>query len=447
MASVVTKQNGSRYVQLSPGEITTCPGQTKRPKITLGKVTKKQAVVACGHIENLCRARKTGTSFPNATADWLSSIDDGVRERLEKWDLVDPREDRGRYTLGGWIDSYIGKRTDVKDSTLTTYGNAERNLLEYFGDAKLSDITGQDARDFRIWLKSEEDLSENTVRKRCSISKQFFAAAIRARLIEHNPFDGVPCSVRENTSRFYFVSEEEAWRVMEGLPDNEWRTIFALCRWGGLRCPSEVLRLRWEDIDWANDRMTVHASKTEHHADGGVRSVPLFPQVRQALEILKRDRTDNDPRVITRYEPGQNLGTMLKQHIRKIPGVTDWPKTCQNLRSTRETELLRLTDGNIKAVCDWIGNSPQVALKHYAQVTDEDFQDVLEASVLAQKEGCRIGCRTEPQGAAEEGNASEAHVLLEGESEANDGNLRRDAGSREGSVVGVTGLEPVTSCV
>jgi hypothetical protein len=28
----------------------------------------------------------------------------------------------------------------------------------------------------------------------------------------------------------------------------------------------------------------------------------------------------------------------------------------------------------VHVVCAWLGNTPRVALKHYAQVTDEDFQ-------------------------------------------------------------------------
>lgn len=32
----------------------------------------------------------------------------------------------------------------------------------------------------------------------------------------------------------------------------------------GLRCPSEVLALRWGDIDWERSLFTVRSAKTEH---------------------------------------------------------------------------------------------------------------------------------------------------------------------------------------
>ncbi len=38
----------------------------------------------------------------------------------------------------------------------------------------------------------------------------------------------------------------------------------ALTRFGGLRCPSELTRLEWRDVDLPNGRMIIPASKTEH---------------------------------------------------------------------------------------------------------------------------------------------------------------------------------------
>ena len=49
-------------------------------------------------------------------------------------------------------------------------------------------------------------------------------------------------------------TQEMAETVLRACPDIEWQMIFALCRYGGLRCPSEVLRLKWADVDWARPR-------------------------------------------------------------------------------------------------------------------------------------------------------------------------------------------------
>jgi hypothetical protein len=54
-------------------------------------------------------------------------------------------------------------------------------------------------------------------------------------------------------------------------------------------------------------------------------------------------------------------------------GIEAWPKTFQNLRSTRETELL--DQGHpLKDVCKWLGNTPAVALKHYVQARGRAYK-------------------------------------------------------------------------
>jgi integrase len=87
-------------------------------------------------------------------------------------------------------------------------------------------------------------LGENTVRRTCGRAKQFFKAAQRKRLIVENPFgDMRGVGVQPNRARDYFVTRAEAERVLEACPDAQWRLIFALARFGGLRTPSETLRL------------------------------------------------------------------------------------------------------------------------------------------------------------------------------------------------------------
>ena len=54
--------------------------------------------------------------------------------------------------------------------------------------------------------------------------------------------------------------------------------------------------------------------------------------------------------------------------IIKRAGVALWPKLSINLRSSRETKLVK--DFLIHTVTAWPGNSPKVAMKHYLQVTD-----------------------------------------------------------------------------
>ncbi len=336
--------------------------------------------------------------------------------------------------MADWLQTYIAGRRDVKPATATVYSHTKRNLLAFFdGSRLLDDITPGEAEDFRIYLRTDESLAENTVRRRCGIAKQFFRAAKQKKIIADNPFDGLPTTVRENSERWYFISRDEAQAVLDACPDAEWRLIFALCRHGGLRCPTEILRLKWSDINWEHDRFTVHASKTEHHADAGLRQVPLFPELLPLLRDCFEEAEPGSEYVITRYrEHNENLRTQMTKIIKRA-GLTPWPKVFQNLRSTRETELAQ--EFPIHVVCKWIGNSPQVASRHYLQITEEHFAKAVQNPVQSASVSGSQELSAEPAG------RTEVALVMPGQEDATHCNNNRL------HELGVTGLEPVTSSV
>jgi len=220
------------------------------------------------------------------------------------------------------------------------------------------------------------------LRRHIGIARQFFNAAVDAELIKKNPFRDQPVSIRANESRFFYITLEMARKVLDVCPDAQWRLVFGLARFGGLRCPSEVLRLKWQDVDFANDRFTVHASKTEHHADGGIRTVPMFPELKPLFQGAFDEAPTGAVYCIDRYKgKWSNLGVHMARIVKRAE-LEPWPKLFQNCRSTRETELFKMTGGNVKAVCSWIGNSPAVAMQHYAQVTEADLQEAAKMTVL-----------------------------------------------------------------
>ncbi len=192
------------------------------------------------------------------------------------------------------------------------------------------------------------------------------------RLITENPFaDMGDCSVKSNKSRQFFLLREDADKVLAACPDNEWRLIFALARFGGLRTPSETLLLRWDDVDWERGRLLIRSPKTEHHEGKDSRFVPIFPELRPYLDTAWEQAADGAEFVIARRRGSNiNLRTQLLRIIPKT-GLTAWPKLFQNLRATRETELAETYP--LHVVVAWLGNSQLVAAKHYLQVTDEHF--------------------------------------------------------------------------
>ena len=282
-------------------------------------------------------------------------------------------EPRASSNLGDFLAGYIKRRSDVKPGTTTNYDQVRLNLVAFFGyDKPLRSITANDAAAFREWLQAEEGQAENTLRRRCGRARQFFTAAMKAKLIDENSFDGMPVTVSGNKGKERFITEEESQKILEACPNAEWRLIFSLCRYGGLRCPSEVLALTWEDIVWDSARIIVTSPKTEHHKGHESRVIPLFPELLKPLMEVQELAADGSVFVITRYRSvNQNLRTELNRIIKRA-GIIPWQKPFQNLRSTRETELMETYPSHV--VCRWIGNSEAVAKRHYLQVTDAHFE-------------------------------------------------------------------------
>ena len=186
-----------------------------------------------------------------------------------------------------------------------------------------------------------------------------------------NSFEGISCTVSGNPERIHFVDLDTIKKVIDACSDYEWRLLIALARFGGLRCPSETLELRWGDIDWEKGRMTVRSKKTEHHEGKASREVPIFPELRPFLEEAWEQAEAGQEYVITRYRGNANLRTQLQKIIKRA-GVTPWPKLWQNLRANRATELAGVFPGHVASA--FLGHSERVAQKHYWQVTDEDFK-------------------------------------------------------------------------
>ena len=362
MASVVNRPNGRREIQF-------VDAAGKRKTVRLGKMPKRDAESVKTRIEHLLTAKISKRPIEGDTARWVASLDDVLAYRLAKAGLIRQRESA---ILGDFLTAYIESRTDVKERTLLKYGAAKSHLIDYFGEEKsLRNITAGDADDWRLFLLSK-GLGENTTRKYSQIAKQFFSSAMRRRLIDTNPFSELKSTMHATPERFYFVSHEETRRVLAACPDSEWRLIFALSRFGGLRCPSEHLALTWDCVDWENNRLRIPSPKTEHHAGKASRTIPLFPELRQYLAEAFELAEEGSVYVIARCrDTNSNLRTQLNRIIRRA-GLEPWPKLFQNLRSTRETELAEQFP--IHVVCDWIGNSKSVALKNYLQVTDGHFE-------------------------------------------------------------------------
>lgn len=379
----------SKYVQFEGAD-------GARKTIRLPGFTANQVKTVKRHVRSLNASRIGNLPVEEETARWLSGVSGWLRDKLVENGLVGTTAKQPQTKLGEFLREFMQNREGLAKTDNLASGTLKPDYLtvacltDFFGDDKaLSDISEGDAFDFYDWLlveggrpikrcgseiviRSRKPLYVSTVQKRCSIASKFFRQAARKKLIDENPFDEVPKGDIPATDNEY-VRADDARRVLAQLPDSQWQLLFGLARWGGLRVGSEPRQLQWEHIDWESQKILIHAPKTKRYIGKEKRLMPLFPELLPLLRAWQSKSSKTEPYVLPLLigRTDSSLRDTMHRAI-KTAELPIWANLWRSLRSTRQTEL---EDQGIPThvVCNWMGNSPKVAAKHYLKVHEEHF--------------------------------------------------------------------------
>ena len=341
----------------------------KTRQITLPGCKKKAAESIQRHVDELLACRHSGESPHGVTRVWLEQISDELRASLVELHLC-AAETKCRSTMIELFDEFLSRR-NIEESTRLSYLQTREKLCAFFGNRTPDSVTRGCVDDFCGFLSGTLNLADNTVRKRCSQASTFFRWLCRRELLDRNPWDDVPKSVGHAKADKPFIPAVDIDEIIKETNDPEWKLLIALGRWGGLRVPSEAFGLQRNHVNWKMNRMRIYAPKTDT-----VRVIPVFPELRPFLKPMW-SAEHSDEWLLPRLRSGSgNVRTQFERLIRRA-GLKQWPNLWNTLRSTRETELAQIHP--LHVVCEWIGNSPAVAQRHYLKPTDEDFARAVRA--------------------------------------------------------------------
>ena len=361
MASITTRSNGSRFISFR-----SAAGLPRH--ITLGQVPKRYADAVKVKVEDLVAASIHGHAPSDETARWLTSLEDRLYDKLAAVELVLKRQSA---TIGTLVERYIAARAeDLKPESVRKLRQTEAKLLSFF-DPKtpLRKVTREDALAWRKALK-DLGLSDAVVRTHCGNVKTILAEAVRRKVIDENPFSDIPAGATPSKYSRY-VTPEEIERVIDACPNDEWRLLFGLARYAGLRIPSESHLLTWGDVDFDRGRLTVRSPKTERYEGHEQRVVPIMPRLVDLLQARFDSCPDGQDRLVTINGKGA-----LIRPVRRIwarAGVEPWQRLWQTLRSSCEKEWAMSFPQY--AVSKWIGHSITVSGKHYANAVPDELFD------------------------------------------------------------------------
>ncbi len=360
MASLTKQKAGGWLLQFTGAD-------RKRRSIRIPRCARKTAEGFRTRIETILSCRIAGEPLDRDTAMWLRRLPNDMHGRLARVGLT---EARTVATLGAFLKSYADMRTDVSDATRVITRVASNKLIEFFGvDTPLGTISEGDAVRWRLWLL--EGRKENTVRKLVRNAKTVFRYAVKQKLVPSNPFAELKGTTIRTRDRHVFVERETIAQVLDEVKDTSDRLMIALGRYAGLRIPSELVGLKWSEVNWERGTLVVHAPKTAR-CGKGTRVVPIFPELRVFFDAAWDAAPKGVDRIFPEIRPDDRGPRVWLEQMALRAGVVPWPKPWQNLRATRATELANEFPSHVCS--DWLGHSEAIADANYRMTTDQHLE-------------------------------------------------------------------------
>jgi len=220
------------------------------------------------------------------------------------------------YTIGEDLKAWLQRiQSKCQLSTLRDYGSAiHYHLIPKFGELPIAELT---AFMIKEWL-AEIPISNKRKNNILTPLRQLYEEMYLDETIDKNPLDRVknlPARAREPEP---FTADEVA-KILNELNGQE-RNIIQFAFWSGLRT-SELIALRWQDVDLEYNRIFIRQAKVRGHLKGtktsaGSREVMLQPQAKEA--ILSQLKHTGKPGEIVFHDSRTDESWKNDQAIRKI---------------------------------------------------------------------------------------------------------------------------------
>ena len=418
MASIVKLGKGKQPPRAIDFKNTT----GKRDRVRLGIVTHDVATEARRRIEKLLEAKRLNHPPDRPTLEWLAGVSDEIHERLARFGLCKPHVPKDAApTLGKWLEKYIEQRkTELKTGSVERLQQTADKLLAFFGaDIRLDSLTPDGAADWRAAMATELKplkkgeksstpnrglrYAEGTVRNAARDAKTIFNAAVERELLARNPFSKLKSGVLKKT-RIGYVTLEESRLILASCPSADWKVLFGLARFAGLRTPSETHWLTWDKVNLETRRLEVYSPKTNTD-----RIVPITPELSEVLIDALKASPDKSGKVVRLGAHRSNLHRGLRKII-NLAGILAWKDLFQVLRCCAETDFKKKVP-NAEA-CKYIGHSPAVSEKHYGMESLEMDAVAFPREELRAAESAAVGSRTSSQVQETRRNDDEAGTTM-----------------------------------
>ena len=168
-------------------------------------------------------------------------------------------------TVREWFRQWLsGKEGGSAPRTIVRYKQSVANFLEFLGkraDDPIDTINQTDIVAFRQYLRDEGRAAPTINLVIGRILGSAFRLAHAQGLVERNPLAGLPRLTERGLKRKGTFTLEQV-RQLLAVADNEWRGVIIAGFTTGARL-SDIVNLRWEDIDRGDDMIVFLQAKTQ----------------------------------------------------------------------------------------------------------------------------------------------------------------------------------------
>jgi integrase len=264
-------------------------------------------------------------------ADVLDALDELRRQAKHGGVPSDTRVSLAGY-LDWWLDEV--KARDVSAGSLREYRVRVNRITPIIGKVKLGKLTPAHVTQLANRL-GETRVSPSTARHTLATLRSALRWAVTAGMIARNPADGILAPNRGVVAKLDDRLEPAEVERVLALSRDGWNGgLWWLALTYGLRL-SELIGLRWADVDFRNDEITVRRSKTA----AGTRTLPLIPEARRVLRDHRRLGETRvspiDGYVFTNEHGAKLRDKTVYKHWNRLLARAGVPHRCRSCGSAR----------------------------------------------------------------------------------------------------------------
>jgi len=322
-----------------------------------------------------------------------------------------------RGTVGWLIRRYVASRTDVSLKTREQYEWTIPHIDAGIGAVRLDRLDRDDVARWLDGMATSGTLGHRSIQVCRNVLRAALADAVDEGLLRRSPAARV--AMPRRIAKPVLQREATAWNTdevshfLDATAEHRWAVAFRLAVLYGPR-RSELLALRWDDLD--TKAATLRIDEGLVPVTGGTvwtdaknarsrRLIPLDTETNRSLTLRRRDQAmerlaagpawQDEGLILTTRHGRPVLPRSFDRTLAIVVRDAGLPRlSSHGLRHTAATHMVQASAdlGELRAVADVLGHSPDILLRIYAHALPESLRAV--ADRIGQRAGS--GSRSTP---------------------------------------------------